>query len=488
VGRGLGMSFIDDTMIDNIPEGGQCTYCQRFGESCEGGDSLGGCKHFFKKDIIETIKYSYLLKGEPVKIGGVIKYIQPNENHTNLEVREFGEFECIRCGGITILPQTSGKFVKPFECSNDVCGRRGPFKVLFDKSILNPPWKLPTGIIETDPRNLYDVILEFLKNSIYLLDDMQYVIFTLWLMASWISESFNTCAYLLYIAPKDSGKTRGLDIISELGYRVIPSISFSSASMFRSLDMWHGTLLIDEAEYQINPKTEKGSDLYGILNGGYKRGFPANRLEKEGDFWVPTNFDIFGFKAIAATRSFNPTLESRSIIFNMEQHSIKNIILPSEQCEDIRNRLLYFRFVTLGKLKLVLPKQLEKGRIIEIFHPIYSVANLINPDLLPDLDSYILNIYMRNKAEDKVSMVEVDILRAMDELFDNLKNSTMTVFVKDILSRIEYDWPDYNNQKVGYKLKDMGFIREKNRAGSYIPMANEYNKKKFDQYKERYSL
>ncbi|MFA4957273.1 MAG: minichromosome maintenance protein MCM [Candidatus Methanoperedens sp.] len=37
-------------------------------------------------------------------------------------------FRCARCGDLTRLPQTDpGKFVEPFECQNDNCGRKGPF-------------------------------------------------------------------------------------------------------------------------------------------------------------------------------------------------------------------------------------------------------------------------------------------------------------------------------------------------------------------------
>ena len=43
-------------------------------------------------------------------------------------------FKCQRCDHVTMMPQGEGKFVEPFECENDVCGRKGPFKLVHEES------------------------------------------------------------------------------------------------------------------------------------------------------------------------------------------------------------------------------------------------------------------------------------------------------------------------------------------------------------------
>lgn len=474
--------------LRGLPRGGMCESCSlKESGQCLDNDAVGGCVHFNKVD-----KYSNLTfygKPEPIFNSHGFQYLQVNETGTDLELKNFGDFQCQRCNHISHISQEKNKLSEPFKCFNDACGRKGPFKRLFPTEIMKPAWKVPTGIIPTEsPQVLFDVIVDFLKNSIYFHEEIQYSIFAIWIMASWVSESFESCPYLMFIAPKDSGKTRALDIITELGYRVIPAVSFSGSSVFRSVDMWGCTLLVDEAEYQLNPKSEKGQDLYGILNGGYKRGMHAIRTETFGDVLIPTVFDIFGFKAIAATRTFNPTLESRCIIFHMEQHEIKNLILPKEECEEIRNRLLYFRYSTLNKIKIVFPKHLKKGRIIEIYHPIYSLAGMIDPNIIKRLDAYIELTYQQTILEDKVSLPEVDIIRGIQELWDVPDNKDMKVYIKDLLDYVKFDFPDSSSQQVGYLLKAMGFTREKDRRGMLMSLANEQNKLKFDMYKERFGL
>lgn len=40
-------------------------------------------------------------------------------------------FKCQRCGHVTrVFQQTDGIYVEPFECENEVCGRKGPFKLV----------------------------------------------------------------------------------------------------------------------------------------------------------------------------------------------------------------------------------------------------------------------------------------------------------------------------------------------------------------------
>jgi replicative DNA helicase Mcm len=43
-------------------------------------------------------------------------------------------FKCQRCEHVTFVPQGEGKFVEPYECENDVCGRKGPFKIIHEES------------------------------------------------------------------------------------------------------------------------------------------------------------------------------------------------------------------------------------------------------------------------------------------------------------------------------------------------------------------
>jgi len=52
------------------------------------------------------------------------------------------KFECQRCGYITELQQLGQKFSEPLECENDMCGLKGPFKLLISDSEMVDTQKL----------------------------------------------------------------------------------------------------------------------------------------------------------------------------------------------------------------------------------------------------------------------------------------------------------------------------------------------------------
>lgn len=60
-------------------------------------------------------------------------------------------FMCLRCEHIMFVPQTETKFVEPLECEMDTCKKRGPFKILVEKSTFLDAQKLQ---IQESPENL----------------------------------------------------------------------------------------------------------------------------------------------------------------------------------------------------------------------------------------------------------------------------------------------------------------------------------------------
>lgn len=72
---------------------------------------------------VEDVKTKHISKFIGVE-GRVVFQGMPKSELVN------GAFKCQRCGDVTFWPQAEGKFVEPFECQSDACGRKGPFKLL----------------------------------------------------------------------------------------------------------------------------------------------------------------------------------------------------------------------------------------------------------------------------------------------------------------------------------------------------------------------
>lgn len=429
---------------------------------------------------------------EPILSGG-LKFVQPCKGRRgfdgeDLSIELFGNWKCQRCGHIMNLPLSNGHITEPFECQNEDCGRKSQFIAQFPKELIKPIWKLPSIPVSSTSYEIYSDLYKFCKRFL-VLKESEYHILTLWIMASYLVDDFQTCPYLCVIAPKSSGKTQVLNVISELAYRSVAAISVTAASLFRAIEQWHITLLIDEAEYQVKQDSESGQALYGCLNGGYKRGSYAMRTEGDSSNRLPATYEVFGFKAIASTKLFNPTLESRSIIFNMAQGMPKEILIDSKTAIMIRSKLLYWRFETLGKLPIIYPDS-NSGRLKEMFMPLFTVAQTLkdtgikstisHADLINLLKSKIADMENQRKEEEKGSQ-DAQIIQAISKIKTDGSNTLsdergaisvkeITEYLKDILGWEDKPGREKVGNAVGRKLKVLGINTHHTMHGSVIEL------------------
>src|SRR6185503_2646872 len=196
---------------------------------------------------------------------------------------------------------------------------------------------------------LVDEIRSFVRRYCDLDEDLEtvavhYVLFT------WVYDAFNELPYLRVQAELGSGKTRFLLTVGSLCYKGIFASGASTVSpIFRILDSFRGTLVLDEADFQ---ESDERGLIVKLLNNGHAEGFPMLRSEatRHKEF-NPTAFHIFGPKIVASRRAFNDrALESRCITFDLSGRRPRSDIplnLPDsfhDEATSLRNKLLRFRF------------------------------------------------------------------------------------------------------------------------------------------------
>jgi hypothetical protein len=203
-----------------------------------------------------------------------------------------------------------------------------------------------------------------------------YVLFT------WVYDGFNELPYLRLRGDPGSGKTRFLLTVGSICYKPIFASGASTVSpIFRILDAFRGTLIIDEGDFKLS---DERAEIIKILNNGNARGFPVLRSEVVGNRkeYNPHAYHVFGPKIVATRGSFEDrALESRCLTEEMGQSRLRDDIpinLPAahkDEALQLRNKLLLFRFRNLHKRK---PSEEMVDRTIEprlnqIFVPLLSI-------------------------------------------------------------------------------------------------------------------
>jgi hypothetical protein len=132
---------------------------------------------------------------------------------------------------------------------------------------------------------------------------------TLWCSMTWLTDHLNIAPYLGIRSPeKECGKSTLLKIASKIVYHPMGASNVTSASVFRLLDMYRLTLLVDELDTFL----ELDPQFVGIMNSGHSREL-GRVIRTVGEELEPRWFNTFGPKAYGMIGGATDTLESRSL-------------------------------------------------------------------------------------------------------------------------------------------------------------------------------
>ena len=140
----------------------------------------------------------------------------------------------------------------------------------------------------------------------------------LWIAFTWFIDSVEVAPLAIINAPeKACGKSQLLTVFGRLVARPLPAANSSAAFLFRAVELWTPTVLIDEADTFIRENEE----LKGLVNAGHTR---ANAFVGRvvGDAHEPKLFKVWSAKAfagIALEKHLPEATMSRGIIFNLRR-------------------------------------------------------------------------------------------------------------------------------------------------------------------------
>jgi hypothetical protein len=210
--------------------------------------------------------------------------------------------------------------------------------------------QFPSSIGE--PRTLRDlaVMVRQVVHKYVDLDVFYEHIATYYVLFTWLYDSFNTVPYLRMLGDAGTGKSRFIQVVGAMCYR--PTFVTGAATVspiFRILDRYGGTLILDEADYK---NSDESADIIKILNTGYQKiqGVVLRSGDKNAGF-MPEVFRCFGPKVIATRkRFFDWALESRCLTNEAGGPTTRTDIpidLPRDfwrsEAVAVRNALLRYR-------------------------------------------------------------------------------------------------------------------------------------------------
>jgi putative DNA primase/helicase len=238
------------------------------------------------------------------------------------------------------------------------------------------PWPDPVDINTL----LLDLIALYRRHII--LDDDSLFAVVLWGLLTFFihSQLIDVLPFLTLSSPeKRCGKTRLQTVLGWVTCRALSASNISSAAVYRTVEAYRPTLLLDEADTFVKDNEE----LRGILNAGHTREkafvIRCNPVTME-----PERFSVWCAKSFALIGSLSGTLADRSIEIRIERKKRGQKVsplraTPKEKREELMRKILRWAVDYGDRLDTLDPATLEvlSDRAADNWTPLLQVAALI---------------------------------------------------------------------------------------------------------------
>jgi hypothetical protein len=267
-------------------------------------------------------------------------------------------------------------------------------------------------------------------------------------MASYTINAFRIFPKLCLTSPeKRCGKTTTLEVISALVCKQLNASNVTPAAIFRAIEHWQPTLLIDEADTFLGGNEE----MRGIINSGHRRsGAFVLRVDGEGAAMMPKQFSTWSPMAIAMIKAPPDTIKDRSLMILLRRKQLGEQIskLPREPLKswyEIRQKCQRWYNDNQQKLEHAEPKIPNVGndRAEDNWFPLIAIADLLGGDWPEKIRSAMLTIE-GNKSDDEDSagvMILTDVKQAFaDKKVDKISSQDMVDYLIDMDDRPWCEW------------------------------------------------
>ena len=299
----------------------------------------------------------------------------------------------------------------------------------------------------------------------------------LWITMTWLIDAVDVAPIAAITAPeKRCGKSQLLFLMGRLSSRPLAASNITPAALFRSIEAWRPTLLIDEADAFMRENEE----LRGLLNCGHTRD-SAYVVRTVGDDHTPKQFFVWGAKAIAGIGHLADTLMDRSITLELRRK------LSHEQVDKLRHAEADLFDALKSKLarwsednadavrvaRPVLPDSLH-DRAADNWEPLFQIAEVAG-GAWPDLAR---RAALRLSGDEEQSQsTGAELLADIQEAFETqrIQRISMADLLHTLLSDEEKPWATWRGgrpmtaRNLGKKLGEYGIKSKTVKIGYEAP-------------------
>lgn len=296
----------------------------------------------------------------------------------------------------------------------------------------------------------------------------------LWAAFTWFIDGANVAPLLNVTSPEPRcGKSTLGELVKEMVARPLYASNITPAALFRAVEKWKPTLLIDETDAFLNEKEE----LRGIINAGHYRS-TAYVIRVVGEALEPKQFCTWGAKALIGIGKIAHTLLDRSVVIELRRKLETERVEKVRHAEvglfeNIRRKLTRWADDEMAHYKALRPKPIEAihDRAADNWEPLLAVAMLAGGDWPARCLSAALTL---SGAAQEAPSINAELLADIKAVFERKRASKM--FSTDLLAGLcedtEAPWATWNRgremtaRQLSSKLSGFGITSGTIRIGT----------------------
>lgn len=350
------------------------------------------------------------------------------------------------------------------------------------------PWSEPVSIAE-----VLTSISKMIKNCVVLSDHEANTI-ALWVVFTYCIDAANFAPILNITSPeKRCGKSTLAALLRRLVYRPIVASNITPAALYRTIDKWFPTLIIDESDSFLSLQEE----LRGILNSGHSRDL-AYVIRCIGRDHEPKQFKTWCAKIIVGIGDLPETIADRSIIIRLRRKLINDEIqsfrrYSMDETNELIRKCIRFRNDSLEQIKTVklVLSGLQDDRMVDNWEPLFSIACLAGDEWMQHAKDAAVFL---SKTDNEPLSVGVELLQDIKNIFTikDLWGMYTYELIQELCSDLEAPWLTYNNGKqltprqLAKKLKDFDIYSKDMRLPPFNKNLKGYLLEDFTEAFDRY--
>lgn len=314
----------------------------------------------------------------------------------------------------------------------------------------------------------------------------------LWAAFTWFIDVVDVAPIANITAPeKRCGKTVMLGVLARLACRPLAVSNIAPAALFRALELWTPTLLVDEVDAFLSEHEE----ARGILNAGFTRD-SAFVIRCVGDDHIPTRFNVWGAKALCGIGKIADTLADRSIPLRLRRK------LAGERTTKIRHadpaafaelvgKLARFAIDNREAVRMARPAEIEglNDRANDCWEPLLAVAEVAGGNWSRLARQSAVTLH---GLEEEAPSIGAELLASIRDAFDSRRTDRLST--ADLLEVLAEDeeapWAAWNRGKpmtshqLSKRLSEFGIKSGNVRIGLRVPKG--YMLEQFEEAFKRY--